>query len=646
MVRNSKPVPDVDTLRYNGTDDNKDIKIFVSSRIDLDSNVVDNPMYIPIRCGAIFDDRENIDTLGDDTGDNISHKKHSYCELTVQYWAWKNVKADYYGLCHYRRYLSFNNSHKQDIYGNILSDGIDEYTKLIYGLEYDKMKKIICENDIIVSKSVNVSNMPERYKNLYSHYSNAKYNGIKYLDIEDLHTAVEVLKEKYPMYYDVAKEYLNGNEGYFTNMFIMKRHIYLEYCEWLFDILNELENRIDMTNYCEQAYRTIGHISERLCGIFMLYQRKYSNNKIRELKPILFIDTAKNDNDYAPLSNNNNIPIVLAANEKFVPYLSVTIQSIISNAIDYNNYDIFILHTDISENSQIILKSMVDIYTNISIRIINVDYIIKKYSLTGPTAINHITKETYFRFLIQDVLKNYNKVIYLDCDLVVNEDIAKLYNEDVDGYMVAGVYDADMIGQLNIDNGKLMIYLSKVLNMKNPYLYLQAGVLVMNLKEFRKKHSISEWLGIASAKKYNFADQDILNKECHGKIRYIDMSWNTLIECYNQRYRIIIKNAPLNILLDYETARKDPKIIHYAGGQKPWNTRSVDFSEYFWRYARNSPYYEEILCTLLSSSINMDKIGLKGASKIYLKKKFNKYFKPGTKCRLYMKKIYYIFNRK
>ena len=85
----------------------KDIKIFVSHRIDLDSETIDNPLYVPVRCGAVYDKRENVAMLGDDTGDNISEKRNSFCELTVLYWAWKNVKADYYGLCHYRRYISF-----------------------------------------------------------------------------------------------------------------------------------------------------------------------------------------------------------------------------------------------------------------------------------------------------------------------------------------------------------------------------------------------------------------------------------------------------------------------------------------------------------------------------------------------------------
>ena len=103
-MNNSK---DASILQYHGTPENPDIKIFVSHRIDQESELIDNPIYIPVRSGAVFDKRTDVKLLGDDTGDNICEKNKSYCETTTQYWAWKNVEADYYGLCHYRRYFSF-----------------------------------------------------------------------------------------------------------------------------------------------------------------------------------------------------------------------------------------------------------------------------------------------------------------------------------------------------------------------------------------------------------------------------------------------------------------------------------------------------------------------------------------------------------
>lgn len=96
MEKQYKPVPDTEALRYHGTPEKPDIKIFVSHRIDLDSETIDNPLYVPVRCGAVYDEQEDVRMLGDDTGENISERRMSFCELTVQYWAWKNVKVDYY----------------------------------------------------------------------------------------------------------------------------------------------------------------------------------------------------------------------------------------------------------------------------------------------------------------------------------------------------------------------------------------------------------------------------------------------------------------------------------------------------------------------------------------------------------------------
>lgn len=70
-------------------EDRPDVKIFVSRRIDIDSVLVDNPLYVPVRCGAVFDKENPRGLLGDNTGDNISEKRGSFCEFTVQYWAWK-----------------------------------------------------------------------------------------------------------------------------------------------------------------------------------------------------------------------------------------------------------------------------------------------------------------------------------------------------------------------------------------------------------------------------------------------------------------------------------------------------------------------------------------------------------------------------
>ena len=148
MDRCYKSVPDIEKLKYYGKLLKPDIKIFVSHRIDLDSTSIIDPLYIPVRCGSTYDEREGITMLGDDTGENISKERMSFCELTVQYWAWKNIEADYYGLCHYRRYLSFSRTeYPTDAYGNVLEQFIDEETIKKYGLEGQAAEEIIGNYD-------------------------------------------------------------------------------------------------------------------------------------------------------------------------------------------------------------------------------------------------------------------------------------------------------------------------------------------------------------------------------------------------------------------------------------------------------------------------------------------------------------------
>ena len=130
-----------------------DIKIFVSNRIDLESKAIPNDLYIPIRCGAVFDKRDNVTMLGDDTGDNISEKRVSFCELTVLYWFWKNVKADYVGLCHYRRFLSFSSKKLKEVGLKLgsLDDMSDANLAKIGLLDKDHIKETIEQYDFITA---------------------------------------------------------------------------------------------------------------------------------------------------------------------------------------------------------------------------------------------------------------------------------------------------------------------------------------------------------------------------------------------------------------------------------------------------------------------------------------------------------------
>ncbi|MBO5566862.1 MAG: DUF4422 domain-containing protein [Succinivibrio sp.] len=267
---------------------NKDvsIKIFVSHRIDLKTKTLNNKYYIPVRCGAVFD-KSKSNIIGDNTGENISEKRMSYCELTVLYWAWKNEKADYMGLCHYRRFFDFTK--QKGIIGTTVSDNgciIANYltpkTIKKFGLDEKSVFDGTANYDAVIVNPIFFENL-----GISSNYD-AMQKCPEYHNMRDVDITLEIIKEKSPDIYDVALEYFyNIKYSRAYNCFIMKYELFNKYCTWLFEILTELEKRIDMTNYSGLLLRTPGTISERLTGIWILWlqKQKYLINEV----PLLFI---------------------------------------------------------------------------------------------------------------------------------------------------------------------------------------------------------------------------------------------------------------------------------------------------------------------------------------------------------------------
>lgn len=639
---NSKVVPDIDILKYKGSPEKPDIKIFVSHRIDLNCETIDNPMFVDVRCGSIFDDRENVGILGDDTGDHISEKRMSYCELTVQYWAWKNVKADYYGLCHYRRYLNFSKYHySKDEWGHVVErEKINSATMKLYGYDEVSMTKLIEKYDIVVADSFDVSKSPNKDSDIRS-----QWISVDCLDNEALEVMTSVIADLHPGYLESTKVILDGSTLNFCNLFVMKKSIFMEYSQWLFSILFEVEKKLDFSSYSVEGQRIIGHLGERLLGIYINHlQKQQKEISVKELQPIIFLDPVKVITHITPLelaSEAKVIPLVLSSSDEFLPICYVAIHSILKNANPDVFFELVILSTTATQqNKEHFCRSLKEM-NNANITFLDVTDNIKQWCLL-PSA--HISTETYYRFLIPDILKSYDKVLYLDSDIICLHDIEKLFEIDIGDNLVGAIYDPDLLGTLNQLNSSEIVYNIKELGMDDPYAYFQAGVLIMNTKEFRKLNQTSELLQMAG-QHYRYVDQDILNKVCYGRVHFIDMGWNVMCDCQNYRVPVTIANAPASIHQAYHKARENPYIVHYAGCEKPWNMRGVDLEHYFWKYARETPFYEELLLRLMPTAPQSvfsgePNIGVKGALKIYIRKKGEKLCPKGTRRRKIAKKLF------
>lgn len=268
------------------------IKIFVSHRNDIQSVIVKNSIYFPVICGAVYKKNFN-DIQGDNVEENISLKKNRLSELTVQYWAWKNFSADYYGLCHYRRYLSFgdNKNSNRNSYQEVSEIAISEKSLKRHRLNSESyIRDYISNYDVLYGEGANVC----RIKTLNGYPSTVRelweaHNNI-YFDKECLSILLKKIKELYPQYYGSAIDYLNSNKHIGFNCFVMKKDLFNMLCEFQFSILEIMENILDNNKYLEKSPRTLGYLGEILYGIYIYHLKNKVKLRIGTL-PIVFFHT-------------------------------------------------------------------------------------------------------------------------------------------------------------------------------------------------------------------------------------------------------------------------------------------------------------------------------------------------------------------
>lgn len=219
-------------------------------------------MYLPLHVGA--EGKETLGYQADNQGENISNKNLYYCELTGLYWAWKNLDADYIGLSHYRRHFTCSKK---------IPKAEEEKFKIL--LNKEQVEKILENTDIILPKK-------RKYyiENLYDHYKHTMY-------IEPLDKTKEIIEEKYPEYLVEFEKLHKRTSAHMFNMLIMKREYLNQYCEWLFDILFELEKRVDLKQYDAFHARFFGRVSELLLDVWInTNYLKYEEVKVIDMQPI------------------------------------------------------------------------------------------------------------------------------------------------------------------------------------------------------------------------------------------------------------------------------------------------------------------------------------------------------------------------
>jgi len=488
-------------------------------------------------------------TIGDNTGDNISEKNGTFNEMTTVYWAWKNYDAienpDYIGFMHYRRHFIFDDKMEKASYECM--DICEDYYNQI---KYDEKRIIdlLEDCDFICTK-------PQWRQSMYEHF---RLNH----EIQDLDTTVKILKEKYPEYATAADTYLNGHDAYFCNMFIFPRDIFFQYAEWFFDITLELMKQIDFT------YKRL-FVSEWLTGIFITHL--IQNGKKPKYLPMMIAE------------GEHEVPIVLASDNGYAYPMLITIASILQCARSNTSYTFYLLISeDFAEENKSLIERICEENKKCNYHFIEMYDAYDEANLS----IEHITKATYYRLKLPSLLPNVGKCIYLDVDIVVKDDLSALYRTCLDDKYIAGVR---ALGYLQSD--KKIKSKSEELEIDSLEQYVNAGVLLMNLAKMRREN-LEETFDDLLKRNFASQDQDILNVACYGKIRLLPFKFNSMT-----KYPLYSDKAYMNTKYlqkwieksEWNQGRKNPVIIHYADKKKPWNDLSALYAQDWWEVVNKLP---------------------------------------------------------
>ena len=533
--------------------------------------------------------------IGDDTGDNISHLNRTLNELTSMYWAWKNYdklgNPDYIGFMHYRRHLNFNidRKYKENEWGLIDNNIIDENYIDNYNLKADYIKELVGKYDILVANKWNVNQ--NKMKNNYEQYEKSDLR----LHVDDYNEALSILEEKYPNYKEDIKNYNFSKYGYYTNIFIMKKSIFFDYCKTLFNIIFELHDKIDISNYNLSQARATAYISEWLFGIYLFNIIRNKKYKILELQRT-FVHNLDIIVDIHP-KFQNGICICFASDNNYATYLAVAIKSLIENANKDLFYEIYILNDNIETFNKNRILEMSN--SNIYIRFIEINLYIKSNIKNKFYTWGHFSESAYSRFFIPRVFKHFEKILYLDCDLIILDDISQLYNlKFIKNELLLACHDTIMrlntLRQVNSFEF-WQDYLKNKLKLKNIHNYFQSGVLLLNIPNLIKYNYTEKCINILTQiVNPLYLDQDILNIVCEENIRFIDLNYNVewCIPIYYSKEKIDFFEK--NIYRFY-VVYNNPKIMHYCGNEKPWTNPNYPKSNLWWKYARMTDFYEEII---------------------------------------------------
>ena len=293
---------------------------------------------------------------------------------------------------------------------------------------------------------------------------------------------------------------------------------------------------------------------------------------------------------------NQEIPIFFSSDDNYVPYLTVAIQSLKEHSDKEKTYRIIILTSSMNVKNKKELKKLEA--KNVKIDFEDVSKSLAKIDKELTLRLrDYYSTAIFYRLFIPNLFPYYEKAIYLDADMVILDDVAKLFEMEMENNML--IATTDMV----VNESKSFREYSKVALGLEPEKYINSGMLVMNLREMRKEKIEQKFIYLLL--KYNMEviapDQDYLNLLCKDRIKYIGEDWDKMPD-FGKEYE-----------------EEDLHIIHYNMMRKPWHYKEVPYSNVFWKYAEKTNYYDSLkyeLNNYTQDKIEADIQGVKNMEKL------------------------------
>ena len=265
------------------------------------------------------------------------------------------------------------------------------------------------------------------------------------------------------------------------------------------------------------------------------------------------------------------VQVFYSVDDRYAPYLAISIASLIDHTNPNRNYEINIIHQQLSKENKDRLKRLKT--KNVKIKLVGMKKQLEEIKNNSNNRLNGgdiFTLTIFFRIFLPKMFKLKDKGIYIDCDTVINQDVGELFDIDLGNNFIGGVQDKSVS-----KNPTFIKYFEKVVGV--PFgNYINSGMMLMDFKKLRKAKFDEHFMYLFN--KYHFdtiaPDQDYINAMLYGKIKYLDYKWNCM---------------PVELGLPL----KNPAIIHYNLFLKPWHYK-VMYDKYFWKYVEASEYKKEI----------------------------------------------------